>query len=465
MIDPLLKKEWVPLHLRQNLSFMHIMGIASSNLVPSVCFMVTPTFFGPLSEKLHVSQLGQTIILFFGSFSGFVVCPIVGLYSDNSMCKWGRRRIYIVVSMFLMILGFIFMMYCVEIGKWMKPKNPELLQQILFGFSFNFIVTAVNILQTPARSICTDVTPIHQQNLMANICSVFNGLGGIIMNIIGGLKLEQYTKLNQEQFVLVVGIVLVIIAIIITVVVTPEEPLHVKPPKINPIRLLYDAFRQMPKLMIHSLPSLTFAVLATFQFSYQFNHFMGKVIFHGDNSDASKPDMVKRYNDGVSWSMFCGAARCGAQFVYGFVCTKISEKIGFKWTSVIGYSLMTIGLFLFFFVDNQYVYLLIVSLIGIGFGTYMSIPFGISSISTTINKLDFGVFHGILIVFDVIGEYIGNFGVGMGLGQIWPDNPRMLIGISSVFGVITVISSFWIIEPIIESKANMMDSFVSLNEN
>lgn len=124
---------------------------------------------------------------------------------------------------------------------------------------------------------------------------------------------------------------------------------------------------------------------------------------------------------------------------------------------------MTIGLFLFLFVDNHIAYLFVVMLIGVGFGTYMSIPFGVSSISTTVNKLDFGVFHGILIVFDVIGEYIVNFGVGMGLGQIWPDNYRMMIGISSIFGLIMVISSFWIIEPVYETRIDT-DSFVSLTE-
>lgn len=154
-----------------------------------------------------------------------------------------------------------------------------------------------------------------------------------------------------------------------------------------------DAFHQIPKPMIRCSPSLTLAVLATFQFSYQFNNFMGKEIFHSDNSDPSKPDLVKLYNDGIAWSMFCGATRCVAQFLYGLAYTKILEKIGFKWTSVIDYLSMNIGLFLFFFVDNHYTCLFIVMLIGVGFGTYMPIPFGVSSIIITVNKLDFGVFH------------------------------------------------------------------------
>ena len=120
---------------------------------------------------------------------------------------------------------------------------------------------------------------------------------------------------------------------------------------------------------------------------------MGKEIFHDDNSDPSKPDLVKLYNDGIVWSMFCGATRYVAQFLYWFACTRILEKIGFKLTFVIDYLSMNIGFFLFFFVDNHYAYLFIVMLIGVGFGTYMSIPFGVSSIIITVNKLDFGVFH------------------------------------------------------------------------
>lgn len=58
---------------------------------------------------------------------------------------------------------------------------------------------------------------------MANICSVFEGLGDVIVNIIGGLKLEHYTSLNQEQFVLIVAWILFCSC-------DPEEPLLNKPP-------------------------------------------------------------------------------------------------------------------------------------------------------------------------------------------------------------------------------------------
>ena len=172
----------LPLHLREKLSFIHILGIASANLAPSILWMITPSFFEPISSRLHVSQFWKTVLIFLCSLSGFVVCPIVGLYSDNCTFKYGRRRIYIFTSLFMMIFGLILLTYCEEIGEYINPGNSSTTQQIIFGFSYLFLVTSGNIMQTPARSICTDVTPLSQQNLMANICSVFGGLGGFTVD-------------------------------------------------------------------------------------------------------------------------------------------------------------------------------------------------------------------------------------------------------------------------------------------
>lgn len=458
MDNPLIEKEWVPLHMRERLTFIHILGIAASNLAPNILWMIIPTFFEPLSNKLQLSHLTQTILLFFGSFSGFAVCPIIGVYSDNTSFKYGRRRIYIVISLFMIIFGLVLMSNCEAIGRLISEKNSKTFQKILFGFSYLFSVTAGNILQTPSRSICTDVTPIRQQNLMSNICSVYAALGGIIVNIIGGLKLEKKTSLNQEQFMLILSAVLCGFSILITVVCTREECLTTKPPRVRPFKQLYEAFKKMPKPIGRTLPSVTLLTIAYFQFSFQFNHFMGKDIFKGDNSDKSDKEKNELYDEGVSWSMFCGAVRYGSQFLYGFVCTKFSEIVGFKWASVFGYLLMSVGLFCFFFFDNKYWYLLVTVFIGVGYGTYMSIPSAIASIEARLNNVDVGVYVGILVVFTVIGEQCSNLGIGSGLGLIWPDNPRMMIAVSSVFGIVAAVSSLWIIEP----KIDQAESYASL---
>lgn len=368
-----------------------------------------------------------------------------------------------VISLFLILIGFIILTYCSEIGEFLKPGS-QTTKQVIFISSYLFVIFSGNALQTPARSICSDVTPIHQQNLMANICSVFAGLGGFIVNIVGGLKLEKLLHIDQLKFILIVSAVFCTISVLVTVFVTHEEPLLVKPPKIHLFGEIFKSFKVMPRPMARVLPSLLLSTMANFQFSFEFNHFMGKDVFHGDNSASSSPEQKERYEDGITWSMLCGAVRYGSQFLYGLACTKISERIGFKWASFVGYMMITVALSMFFFVRNKFAYLAIVVGPGIGYGTAFSVPYAVAAISAALCKQDIGIYFGMLIVFTVIGEQCSNLLIGSLLGLAWPDNPRMMIAISSVVGVMASVSSLWIVEPDIENR-NEYASLASSSEN
>lgn len=441
-----LQSETAPLHLRDKLPFIHILGIASSKLAPNILFMILPTFFQPLSTKLLIPQGWKTVLLFISSFMGFIVSPLIGVYSDSCMFKWGRRRIYIVISLFLMLIGLVLMTYCSEIGKFFKPNNSLLLEQIIFGFSYEFVVIAGNMIDTPSRAICTDVTPVNQQSLISNVCSVYGALGGIIVSIIGGLSLEKYFHLSQIQFVLITSTIICTISITITVFVAHEQPLNVKPPKVRPFKKIFQSFKNMPKPISHAIPSFFLIAISYYQYGIQFSHFMAYDVYHGDNT-SSDQEKIDLYDKGIAFAMICSAVRFSAQFIYGFICAKISDWIGFRWTAFFGYTCMTAGLFVFLFVNNRYFYLGISVLVGIGFHTATTVPFSIVSICTTVLKLDFGAYYGIFMMFSVCGEQISNIGLGIGLGKIWPEDPRMLIVISSGFGVISMLLSLWIIEP------------------
>lgn len=439
--------EWIPLHLRDNLSFLHILGIAASNLTPSILWMVAPAFFEPLSTKLHISKMWKTLILFGASLSGFIVGPLAGVYSDACAFKYGRRRIYMAISVFLLLIGMLMMCYCYEIGQFFQPDNPLALQKFLFGFSYEFVMISGSIMYIPARSLCSDVCPLHQQNLMANICSFFAGFGGVIINVIGGFKLFEYTPLNQEQFMLIISGILCVISTIISIIVTPEEPVTIKPSCVNPFKETLKAIKIMPKPIRRVLPSMLFSQIAYFEFSLQFNHFMGHDIFKGDNSDPSQYDMVKRYNDGVAWSMFCGAMRYLSQSIFGIVNPPLIDKFGYKWNTFFGYFCMTIGEALFFIIDNKYAYLFIPVLIGFGYGVELTVPFAVASICAAVYNQNIGAYFGILNTVFVLGEQIANFGIGSGLSLLWGDNSRLMIAVSSIYAAIATGLSFLVVEP------------------
>lgn len=96
--------------------------------------------------------------------------------------------------------------------------------------------------------------------------------------------------------------------------------------------------------------------------------------------------MVKRYDDGVAWSMYCGAVRYGSLLLFGFVNSKLIDKFGHKWNTFFGYLCLTISDILFFFVRNKYAFLFIAILLGISFGVALTAPEAIISMITTIYK-------------------------------------------------------------------------------
>ena len=459
--EPLIEKEWVPLHLRDHLSYIHIIAIACGNLSPNLCWCVIPLLFEPISIRLKISNLVQTILLFYGSFAGFAICPILGVYSDNLMFKWGRRRIFMVIGQVFIILSLLLMCFCEEIGEFLKKDNPLPLQQALFIISYVFGVSAGNVSNEPARTICSDVTPLCQQNLMSNLCSAFASIGGILVNLFGGFNVNEYFKLNNEKFALIVSSIIGTASTIVTCIVATEEPLKTKPPRVNPFKEIWNALKNMPRPFMRTILSFYLAQVAYFQFSFGFSHFMGKDVFKGDNTSGDS-DMNEKYEKGLSWAMMCGAVRYGAQVIWGFVNTYISEWIGFKITSFISYLVMGICLFLFFFVDNQYAYLPIVFFIGIGYGTALSIPYAIVSMCTPIG--DFGANLGIMFMIMVIGEQTSNLGIGSGLSLLWDGDPKYNIGASGVIGLLSAIAALWVVQPSINEESGYF-SFSTATES
>lgn len=455
------KTEWVPLNKRDHLSLIHICGIAAGTLVANLLWTIIFTLIQPLSEKTQLLDWIRTLLLFYGSLAGFVINPILGVYSDATMCRFGRRRIYMIIGGVILIFGLLLMMFCMEIGHWLKPdqedgKNEA--QKAILIVSIIICFTAGNIVQAPARTLCSDVTPPRQQVLMSNICQVYAGLGGILTNLVGGLELYKHVHMSQETFILAVCGSISFVAMVITIIVTPEERLTEKPPTVNPFCQILGAVKKMPKEFIRILPPFVLAYAANYQYGYQFSHFMGRDIFHGDNNPKAPQEDQDAYERGVSWSMMCNVMNYSFQFVYGFLNTKICQILGMKLVLIIGLGLLTAGFVCFFFVSNKYAYLAITIPLGIGNLIYTAIPFAVVSI--IIPTEDLGNNLGILTCCGVFAQQLSNFGIGRGIDQVWKDEikkSRYDIGVSSILGFCAFVSAFFMITPQVDEHQQLYE--------
>ncbi|OHS94942.1 major facilitator superfamily transporter [Tritrichomonas foetus] len=438
-------ENWVPLAKRERLPLLHILGISCATLAPTLLWTIVFTLFYPLAAKLYLSNTARTLILLSGSLIGFIVQPIVGVISDGLMLKWGRRRIFMIFGGLILVVGLFILMFCVEIGESANKIDPLKAQQAMLIFGMVLVFFAGNVLQGPARTLCSDVCPPNQQVLMASIVGVYGGVGGLFTNLIGAISLYKYTSLTQEQFILVVCLSISFVAVIITVIVTHEEPLDEKPESSNPFSVLWQAMKDINPTYLRVAIVYFFIMIAAYQIGIQLNDFMGGTIFGGNNAiDADQSD-IDDYQKGVSWAMLCNLVSCGVQFIYGFFNAKVCELVGMKWVFMVLMILLGVMYMLFFWVKNKIAYLFMHVPIGLAVVAYNNLPYAIVTLITPTEKL--GANIALMNCFNVVGQQISNFGIGMGIEKAWPGKPGNLVGISCIFAFIGAVACFWLIIP------------------
>lgn len=344
----------------------------------------------------------------------------------------------------MLLFSLFVMMYCEKIGSALNSTEPLPAQQAVFIISVILIFIAGNILQAPARTLCSDVVPQCQQVLMSNVCMVYGGIGGILTNLCGALELYKYTPLDQEQFVLVVCLSISGVALVITIVSTPEEPLKEKPESVNGFKQIWQACKRMPRSVSIALLAYFLGQFASYEYGIQFSHFMGKEIFKGDNA-SKDPELKNNYQSGLSWAMFCNVVYYIVQFVYSFVNTKLCERFTMRVMWIIFMAVLGLVYFSFYFISDKWAFMGLSIPLGICENIYCAIPYAIVSLAIPTEEL--GGNLGLLVCAGVTGQQVANFGIGSGLASLWDDSPRMIIGISAVPAILAAIAGIWIIQP------------------
>lgn len=162
----------------------------------------------PVTLSLGASPLLYSLIWLAGPFSGMVVQPIIGVLSDNTKSRFGRRRPYLLAGALI-----------TAIALWLFPNSAGISD--LIGKTFHFTMPAwggllvaaimiwvidacINIAQGPYRSLIPDVV-LPEQHAQANsYISLAIGLGSVIaMAVAPFLKFAfNYQMSTQAQFIM-----------------------------------------------------------------------------------------------------------------------------------------------------------------------------------------------------------------------------------------------------------------------
>ena len=280
------------------------------------------------------------IILTFDNIAGLFISPLIGMISDTTRSRFGRRKPWIIFAAPIAIIAFAFIpVFVMKIPAELSGQTAQLGKYLVpFIIMLILMLLPLAIMRTPANVIVYDITPSKNRTMANAIASLIGAGSGIIAAIVGAILFEVNMGL---PFWIVSGISAVVIALVAVRITEPQEVLEQaeqpEQKKKESLKVVLRKFGSLPK---DKLRSLVFLYLSIF-FSYfafgQLGSFASSYGVSVLGMDVGASGMIVAAG---------GSAFLLATIPTGFITKKLKRKpasfIGF-----IAFALM--GLFLFFF--------------------------------------------------------------------------------------------------------------------
>lgn len=167
-------------------------------------------------QVLHLAPDRPNTALGFTTFAGLIVAilvqPVVGVLSDRTRSRWGRRLPYFTVGTFMVIICLLLIA--------LAPEFTFLVIGVLL------IQVASNTVQGPWQALIPDHVPEAQRGQASSIKATFDILALLVGRLIAGQLVGQYPQWGHTAILAAIGVpaAVFIIALIITSFTAREVP-------------------------------------------------------------------------------------------------------------------------------------------------------------------------------------------------------------------------------------------------
>lgn len=379
------------------LSFWQIWNLSFGFLGVQIGYSLQSGFASRILSGLgsHVDQLSYFWLA--APIAGLIVQPIIGLSSDKTWTRLGRRIPFIMggavlatVSMFLMPNSGSF---------------ANILPILIFGaVMFLFMDTSFNITMQPFRALVGDMLSDEQRNRGYSIQSFLINTGAIV----GSLLPFVLTHLGVANtpapggkvaptviYAFYIGGGILLFTVLWTSIFTKEYPPkeyaeyhNITAEEKKPVSFL-KLLKEIPLTMWRLAYVQFFSWFALFLIWVYTTSGVAQNVWHTIASDSKSID----YNDAGNWVGILFACYSLFAALYSTVMARIANRIGRKNTYMASLLLGGGSLVSMLFIHNQYG--LIFSMVGIGvaWAAILAMPYAILSASLPASKM--GVYMGI----------------------------------------------------------------------
>ena len=371
--------------------------------------------FGFALQNANVSRIFQTLganvdaipILWIAApFTGLVVQPIVGYFSDRTWNRLGRRRPYFLTGAILASLALIVM-----------PNSPAL--WVAAGMLW-VMDASINVSMEPFRAFVGDNLPSAQRVTGFAVQSFFIGTGAVVASMLPWMLANWFGVSNEAapghvpmsvRLSFYLGAAAFLLAVIWTVVsskeYSPDEMAAFsggKPPEDHSsalttiLRDLWD----MPGTMRQLAWAQFFSWFALFAMWIYTTAAVTTHVYHTTDPSSAA------YNDGANWVGVCFAVYNGVAALVAFAIPPLARWSSPKMAHVVCLLCGALGLLSITVIGTPN--LLLVSMIGVGiaWASILSMPYAILTGALPPAKLGYymGVFNFFIVIPQIVAAAI-----------------------------------------------------------
>jgi maltose/moltooligosaccharide transporter len=371
-------------------------------------------------EKLGARPDQVPLLWLAAPVTGLLVQPIIGVMSDRTWGRLGRRRPYFLVGAILASIALFFMPTSSSL--WMAAGLLWILD------------ASVNVSMEPFRAFVADKLNVSQRTAGYVMQSFFIGVGASLANAMPlflswmGVKGNTTSGIPLSvKYAFQFGAVMFLLAVLWTVFTTGEYP----PEDMEAFERerrsrkgighvfseIGSALKEMPMTMRQLAVVQVFTWLGLFCMWLFFVPATARHVF-----GASDPQSVL-YTSGIEWGGFAFAFYSITCFIVALALPKIAAATSRKTVHAGALICGGMALLSVYVIHDKYVLLLSMVGVGIAWASILSMPYAI--LSTALPPQRMGVYMGVFNFFIVIPEIIASLGFGPLIRLLFgQDNPN-----------------------------------------
>jgi len=208
-----------------------------------------------------LSALATGFVMSLDNIAAVFIQPWIGVKSDKTRTRFGRRIPYIMAGAPLAVLGFITIPFAVKLippelsGQFDQLTGPF----ILLIFALGVTLLAAAIFRTPAVALMPDIVPSKFRSQANGIINLMGGIGVVIGLFAGGILFDIDITLP-----FIVGGLLVLISSAIVIAVIREPKTYEQDPEAQEQPGLLQSLREVWQDKDRSVLNLLLAIFAWF---------------------------------------------------------------------------------------------------------------------------------------------------------------------------------------------------------